>query len=110
MQTCFSFNCDGFGQKDCYIDLQNFIFTEEQISFAVTFSAYSLSSIHSNIEVFFVFQINYHQKKCALISLLPYFFAYKTVFFSFQNNPKNLDLSYKMDLDLWDCLGKVKPV
>ena len=29
-------------------------------------------------------------------------------FFSFQNNPKNLDLSYKTDLDLWDCLGKVK--
>ena len=41
---------------------------------------------------------------------LPYFFAYKTVFFSFQNNPKNLDPSYKMDLDLWDCLGRVKPV
>ena len=36
-----------------------------------------------------------------------YFFEYKTEFFSFQNNPKNLDLSYKMDLDLWDCLGKV---
>ena len=31
-------------------------------------------------------------------------------FFSFQNNPKNLDPSYKMDLDLWDCLGRVKPV
>ena len=29
-------------------------------------------------------------------------------FFSFQNNPKNLDLSYKTDLDLWDCLGRVK--
>ena len=32
-------------------------------------------------------------------------------FFSFQNNPKNLDLSYKMDLDLldlWDCLGRIK--
>ena len=26
------------------------------------------------------------------------------VFFSFQNNPKNLDLSYKTDLDFWDCL------
>ena len=23
----------------------------------------------------------------------------------FQNNPKNLDPSFKMDLDLWDCLG-----
>ena len=29
-------------------------------------------------------------------------------FFSFQNNPKNIDPSYKMDLDLWDCLGRVK--
>ena len=28
--------------------------------------------------------------------------------FSFQNNPKDLDLSYKMDLDLWDCLGRLK--
>ena len=30
--------------------------------------------------------------------------------FSFQNNPKNLDPSYKTDLDIWDCLGRVKPV
>ena len=29
-------------------------------------------------------------------------------FFSFQNNPKDLDPSYEMDLDLWDCLGRVK--
>ena len=28
--------------------------------------------------------------------------------FSFQNNPKDLDLSYKTDLDLWECLGRVK--
>ena len=26
--------------------------------------------------------------------------------FSFQNNHKNLDPSYKMDLDLWDCFGR----
>ena len=38
---------------------------------------------------------------------LPYFFGYTTVF-SFQNNPKYLDPSYKIDLDLWDCLGRVK--
>ena len=44
------------------------------------------------------------------VQRVPYFFAYKTVFFSFQNNPKNLDPSYKTDLDLWDCLGRVKPV
>ena len=28
----------------------------------------------------------------------------------FQNNPKDLDPSCKMDLDLWDCLGRVKLV
>ena len=39
---------------------------------------------------------------------IPYFFGYKTEFFSFQNNPKDLDPSCKMDLDLWDCLGRVK--
>ena len=41
---------------------------------------------------------------------LPYFFGYKTEFFSFQNNPKDLDLSCKMDLDLYNCLGRVKLV
>ena len=42
------------------------------------------------------------------VTHLPYFFGYKTEFFSFQNNPKDLDPSYKMDLDLWDCLGMGK--
>ena len=41
---------------------------------------------------------------------VPYFFGYKTEFFSFQNNPKDLDPSCKMDLDLWYCLGRVKLV
>ena len=41
---------------------------------------------------------------------LPYFFGYKMELFSFQNKPKDLDPSYKMDLDLWDCLGRVKLV
>ena len=35
-----------------------------------------------------------------------YFYSYKT--FTFKNNPKNLDLSYKMNQDLWYCLGRVK--
>ena len=35
-------------------------------------------------------------------------FIYKTAFFHSINNPNNLDPSYKMDLDLWDCLGRVK--
>ena len=38
---------------------------------------------------------------------IPYFFGCKTEFFSFQNNPKDLDPSCKTDLDLWDCLGRV---
>ena len=32
--------------------------------------------------------------------IVPYFLGYKTHFFSFQNNPKDLDPSYKTDLDL----------
>ena len=40
--------------------------------------------------------------------IVPYFFGYKAEFFSFQNNPKKLDLSYKTDLGLLDCLGSVK--
>ena len=39
---------------------------------------------------------------------LQYSFACKTDFFSFQNHSKNLDPSYKMDLDLWNCLRRVK--
>ena len=31
-------------------------------------------------------------------------------FYSFLNSPKNLDPSYKTDIDLWDCLGRVKLV
>ena len=42
--------------------------------------------------------------------LLPYFSAYKTEAFPFQNKPKNLDLSYKMDQDFWDCFGRAKLV
>ena len=42
--------------------------------------------------------------------VLPYFFGYKTEFFSFQNNPKVLDPSYKTDLELWHCLGRVELV
>ena len=35
---------------------------------------------------------------------IPHCFSYKTKVFSFQNSVKKLDLSYKMDLDLLDCL------
>ena len=40
--------------------------------------------------------------------LYMYFFSYKTEFFSFQKNPKSLDLSYTMDLNLWDFFRKSK--
>ena len=43
-------------------------------------------------------------------SMIPYFFGYKTEFISVQNNPKDLDPSCKMDLDLWGCLGRAKLV
>ena len=39
-----------------------------------------------------------------------YFFGYKTEFFSFQNSLKDLDPSCKMNLDLCDCLGRLKLV
>ena len=42
--------------------------------------------------------------------VIPYFFGYKTEFFFFQNNPKDLDPSCKTDLDLLDCLGSVNLV
>ena len=32
-----------------------------------------------------------------------FLWLYKAEFFFLQNNPKNLDPSYKMDLDLRDC-------
>ena len=32
----------------------------------------------------------------------------RRLFFLFKNNPKNLDPSYKMDLDLLDSFGSVK--
>ena len=36
------------------------------------------------------------------------FFGYRTGF-HFQNNPENLEPSYKMDLDFLDCFGKENP-
>ena len=43
-------------------------------------------------------------------NVISYFFSYKMDLFSFQNNPRDLDPSYKMDLDLWDWFGRVKLV
>ena len=44
----------------------------------------------------------------SLLEIITNFFGYNTEFFSFLSNPKNLDPSSKMGLDLWDCLGRVK--
>ena len=47
----------------------------------------------------------------SLLKIFTIFLRLEDVFFfSFQNNPKDLDPSYKMDLDLWDRLGRVKLV
>ena len=43
-------------------------------------------------------------------SKIMYSFGYTKEFFSFQNNSKNQDPSFKMDLDLWDCSGRIKLV
>ena len=37
---------------------------------------------------------------------VPYFLAYKAEVFLFQNSSKDLDPSYKMDLDFWDCFER----
>ena len=42
-------------------------------------------------------------------ALIPYF-VIRLGFYSFLNSPKNLDPSYKTDLDLCDCLGRMKLV
>ena len=36
-----------------------------------------------------------------------YFFIYKTRFYLFQNKSKNLDLSYKIDLDFFGLFYKI---
>ena len=41
---------------------------------------------------------------------VPYFFGYKAKFFFLPKQSKNLDPSYKTDLDFWDCFGRVKLV
>ena len=47
-------------------------------------------------------------KTCLYNFSVCYQFLIRWRFFSFQNNSKNLDPSYRTDLDLWDCLGRVK--
>ena len=42
--------------------------------------------------------------------LVSYLFCYETGTSPFQNNPKNLDPSYKMDLDFWDYFVREKAI
>ena len=64
-----------------------------------------VSLFHSVSECVFVFCI---KRVVGSERRLTYFFGYKKEYYFIQNNPKNLDLSYKTDLDLWDSLGRVK--
>ena len=41
---------------------------------------------------------------------MTYFFSNKKEFFLSKTIKEKIDLSYKMDLDHWDCLGRVKLV
>ena len=60
--------------------------------------------------------LRYQKFPVALFVEENYFFVYhislviRRSIFSFQNNPKDLDLSSKMDLQRWDRLGRVKLV
>ena len=59
---------------------------------------------HNNIYGF-ILKIYITERINTLVNSIPYFFDYNTLVlilesFSFQNNPKNLDPSYKMDVDL----------
>ena len=36
-------------------------------------------------------------------------FGHKMAVCPFENNPKNLDLSFKTDLDVWDCFESKNP-
>ena len=54
-----------------------------------------------------------YKNSCANSADLPCFFSGRaallfSMFYSFQNSPGNLGPSYKMDLDLWECRGRVK--
>ena len=42
--------------------------------------------------------------------MLPHLIRYKRGVFPFQNNHKALDPSCQMDLGLWDCFGREKPL
>ena len=66
------------------------------------------------VDMFIFMAINFHVLLRVIKFLGVVFFHFITYrmfsvirLFSLQNNPKNLDPSYKVDLDLWDCLVKL---
>ena len=55
--------------------------------------------------------LNIGMPKIFTVIVLPYFIGYKReLFFPSKTIPKNLDPSFKMDLDIWDGLGRVKRI
>ena len=60
-----------------------------------------------DMETVFKVGFTFQQLQSCKLKIIPYFFSYKMQLFSFQTIPKILDPSSKMDLDLWDCLGRV---
>ena len=77
----------------------------KNLNFFFSFSKFFLIFLNFNNFSFF-FQLN-QNGYAAMYCISP---DIRPSFFPSQNNPKNLDPSYKMDLDLWDCLGRVKLV
>ena len=55
--------------------------------------------------VLFIIEIMFFMMK---LRIIPYFFGHKTEIFSFQNNPKGVDQSYKTDLGLLGLFWKGK--
>ena len=73
-----------------------------------SFSTDKTSGTFSTKNISILDLMNTRRLKKILDRKLSYSSVIRQEFFPFQNNPKNLDPSYKMDLDLWDCLGRVQ--
>ena len=85
--------------------LSNILFICSSIDFICSSIDFICSSIDSDIKTDILLSISYNRHKSYRISSV-----IRQSFFPFQNNPKDLDPSFKTDLDLWDCLGRVKLV
>ena len=74
-----------------------------------------MCSVDKLMQILAVLKLTHYSSKTVTVKHpvaieILYFFGYKTeFFFLFHNNSKNLD-PYKMDLDFWGCLGRVKLV